>query len=168
MTEPASPSPASSSPAPGAGAPWRRLVLSWFGCGRAPVAPGTLGTLGALPVAWLIHAWAGPWGLGVAAAGLFVVGWRLIDREVPGADSDPGWIVVDEVAGVWLALATVPLSLPWYAAAFALFRLFDIWKPWPIGKLDREVGGGLGVMLDDVLAGLYAAGIALIARAALP
>ena len=80
---------------------------------------------------------------------------------------DPSWIVVDEVVGMWIAAAAAPLSLLWFGIAFLLFRFFDILKPWPVGWADRKVGGGMGVMLDDVFAGLYAAVIILVARFAL-
>lgn len=146
---------------------WRRMILSWFGCGYAPKAPGTIGSLGALPLGLLL-ALIGGWPLLlISAALLFAVGWRAADAELPGDDSDPGWIVVDEVVGMWITLAAIPLGVFWIAAAFGLFRLFDIVKPWPVSVADRNVGGGLGVMLDDVLAGVYAAGILLIARALL-
>jgi len=70
--------------------------------------------------------------------------------------TDPGAIVIDEVAAQWLVLLPVPLDPLSYAVAFLLFRLFDIWKPWPVGWLDRRVHGGLGIMLDDLLAAVYA------------
>jgi phosphatidylglycerophosphatase A len=101
--------------------------------------------------------------LGMAAV-LFVLGWKCADAELPGDDSDPGWIVADEVVGMWIALALAPVSLLGFAFAFVAFRFFDIAKPWPVSWADRNVGGGLGVMLDDVFAGLYAAGTVLIAR----
>ncbi|HIJ35022.1 MAG TPA: phosphatidylglycerophosphatase A, partial [Gammaproteobacteria bacterium] len=76
-----------------------------------------------------------------------------------GADlgvHDHGGIVWDEFVGLWITLIAVPAGWEWIVAGFLLFRLFDIWKPWPIGWADRQVSGGLGVMLDDVIAGLYA------------
>ena len=145
----------------------RKVLLTWFACGRVPFAPGTIGSLGALPFGWIFLAIGGPLLLLGAAAALFVAGWLCADAELPGDDSDPGWIVVDEVVGMWIALAAAPVSILWHGAAFVLFRLFDILKPWPVSWADRNVGGGLGVMLDDVLAGLYAALIIIIARAVL-
>jgi phosphatidylglycerophosphatase A len=144
-----------------------RLLLSWFGCGFAPKAPGTVGTLGALPFAWVVHASFGPVGLLGFALVITIVGWAVAHRYLGGDDRDPSWIVIDEVAGVGLALAAAPLSLGWFAVGFGLFRLFDIVKPWPVSWADQKVGGAAGVMLDDILAGLYAAVIILIARAAL-
>jgi len=145
----------------------RRMLLTWFGCGRSPFAPGTAGSLGALPLGWLISNFAGPLWLLVAATVLCAVGWWCANAELPGEDSDPGWIVADEVVGMWIAMAAAPLTLVWVASAFVLFRFFDITKPWPVSWADRSIGGGLGVMLDDVIAGLYAAGILFIARLAL-
>ena len=72
------------------------------------------------------------------------------------ATEDPGAIVIDEVAGQWLVLVAAPLDPLAYALAFLLFRIFDIWKPWPVRWADRHVKGGLGIMLDDILAAIYA------------
>ncbi len=142
----------------------RRMVLTWFSCGLSPKAPGTVGSLGALPLGILLDL-IGGWPLLLAAAALlFYVGWKFADLELPGKDSDPGWIVADEVVGQWIALAAAPLTFVGILGAFALFRLFDITKPWPVSTADRNVGGGLGVMLDDVLAGVYAAIIIFFAR----
>jgi len=144
-----------------------QIVLSWFGCGLAPRAPGTVGSLGAIPFAALI-AWVwGPLALIPAAVIVFILGWWVAARYLRGATAikDPQWIVIDEVAGQWIALAAVPLDFIWYALGFGLFRFFDILKPWPVRWADRRVPGALGIMLDDVLAGLYAAGVALVLRA---
>jgi phosphatidylglycerophosphatase A len=136
------------------------MLATWFGVGYAPVAPGTWGSLAALPFAWGIAALAGAWALAPAAALLFLAGWAASNRVVAaGQDSDPQIIVVDEVVGQWLTLAVVPPSLGAYAGGFLLFRAADILKPWPASWADRKVGGGLGVMLDDVLAALYAAAL---------
>lgn len=135
---------------------WDVLLASGFGSGLAPAAPGTVGTLAALlPWFWL-REWAAPAYLLVCAM-VFVLGtWvsQRLTRE-PGAE-DPGWIVIDEWVGLWLALFLLPAGWPWLLAGFLLFRLFDIAKPWPVGWADRHVHGGLGVMLDDALAGLMA------------
>jgi phosphatidylglycerophosphatase A len=145
------------------------LISTFLGVGLVPFAPGTWGSLAALPVAWLIHANLGP--LALAAAALLVVGlgsWSAGATMRRTRSDDPGAIVIDEVAGQWLVLAAVPLDLLWYAAGFALFRLFDITKPWPVSWADRQVKGGLGVMLDDVIAAGYAAGVLLAVRALIP
>ena len=138
------------------------MILTWFGCGRSPFAPGTVGSLGALPFGWTLQYFSGTLWLIAAATAIFLCGWACANLELAGHDSDPGWIVVDEVVGQWIALAVIPVTLPWYAAAFGLFRIFDIFKPWPVSWADCNVGGGLGVMLDDVLAGVYAAGVLVI------
>jgi len=138
------------------------IVASFFGAGLLPAVPGSWGSLAALPLAWAIAALSGTIGLAVATAGLFGLGWwaaAIVTAE--GGLEDPGWIVVDEAVGQWLVLLAAPRSLFAWAAAFVLFRLFDIVKPWPIGWADRHVRGGLGIMLDDLLAAVYAAAILL-------
>ncbi len=89
----------------------------------------------------------------------FFADWALTTAHLknPSNDEDPQWIVIDEVAGQWITLAVAALHPLWYALSFALFRLFDIVKPWPLSWRDRQVSGALGIMLDDVLAALYAA-----------
>ena len=96
---------------------------------------------------------------------LFAIGCIAADRATSGgSDPDPGWVVVDEVVGQWLTLMVMPLSLIGYAIGFALFRLFDIWKPWPIRAIERHFGGGFGIMIDDVFAALYAVIVIVIGR----
>jgi phosphatidylglycerophosphatase A len=134
-----------------------RLIASWFGSGSLPGAPGTWGSLAALPFAWLIVAYTGKWELLAAASLLFFIGWIAAHFAIRGdSDQDPGWIVIDEVVGQWIALFALPLNIFAYAIGFALFRLFDIWKPWPIRMVERRCGGGFGIMIDDVLAAVYA------------
>lgn len=133
------------------------LLATWFGAGMLPWAPGTWGSLAALPFAWLILVYLGwPW-LVVAAAAVFVVGLWAAERYVRASGhGDPGAVVIDEVAGQFIALtaaATTPID---FAVGFALFRVFDIFKPWPANWAERRFSGGLGVMADDVFAGLYA------------
>ena len=145
------------------------MFLSWFGLGLLGRAPGTLGSLGSIPLAAALVLTGGPLILLTGAAVVFCVGWRLSVlhmRDVPDLE-DPQWIVIDEVAAQWAVLAALPFSLPWYAAGFVAFRFFDIVKPWPVSWADRKVKGGLGVMLDDVLAAVYAVAILLAGRAAL-
>jgi phosphatidylglycerophosphatase A len=149
---------------------WDRLICSFFGAGRLPKAPGTWGSLAALPLVWLL-AWAGgPWLLGGAMVVLFAVGWWASARVVAeDGEEDPSWVVIDEVVGQGLTLLLTPPGLVGYAAGFALFRLFDIKKPWPVSWADEKVKGGLGIMLDDVVAAVYAAALlALLQRAGLP
>ena len=80
-------------------------------------------------------------------------------HATPEAKKDPGWVVIDEVSGQWLTLAVVPPDFILYAVGFFLFRIFDIFKPWPIRTLEQKVPGALGVMIDDVAAAVYAAAL---------
>jgi phosphatidylglycerophosphatase A len=132
-------------------------VATWFGIGFLPITPGSWGSLAALPFAWAITSLSGVTGLGVAAAIVFMVGWWAAATVAKAsAIEDPGSIVIDEVAAQWLVLlAAPPAPLP-YALAFLLFRIFDIWKPWPARWIDRHLKSGLGIMLDDVVAAVYA------------
>ena len=134
------------------------LIATFFGSGLLPKAPGTWGSLAALPVGAALLWAGGPILLGAGALLIAILGiWasaehaRLIGRD------DPGEIVIDEVAGQWLALLPASLAWPDVAAAFLLFRLADIFKPWPASWADRSLHGGLGIMADDLIAGVYAA-----------
>ena len=133
------------------------LIATGFGLGFLPFAPGTWGTLLGVLIWWLALPEATPLVQVLAAATLAAAGGWLLHFLCArrGLHDDPA-IVLDEIAGVWIALLFVPPEPLPIAAAFALFRLFDIWKPWPVSWADREVGGGLGVLLDDLLAGLLA------------
>jgi phosphatidylglycerophosphatase A len=141
-------------------APWHPAVLlaTWFGAGLLPVTPGSWGALAALPVGWVIETFWGAPGLAIAAAIVFIAGWwaAAIVAKASGIE-DPGAIVIDEVAAQWLVLLAAPRDPPAWALAFLLFRIFDIWKPWPVRWADRHIHGGLGIMLDDLLAAGYAA-----------
>lgn len=132
------------------------LVATWFGVGRLPVMPGTWGSLAALPIAAGVVWVGGPWLLSAAIVAVVLAGVWAGGRHAKALGArDPGVVVVDEVAGQWLAL--LPLGLDWryYVAAFVAFRLFDIVKPWPCRRLER-LPGGLGIMADDIAAGVYA------------
>lgn len=133
------------------------LLATWFGAGLLPVMPGTWGSLAALPFAWAIHSLWGAAGLACAIGITFAIGWRVA-AEVANASAtrDPGAVVIDEVAAQWLVLLALPRDPLAYALAFVVFRIFDIWKPWPVRWADRHVHGGLGIMLDDVFAAGYA------------
>ncbi len=134
------------------------LIATWFGTGLLPKMPGTWASLAALPCAWLIYEALGPLGLAAASALAFFLGWwACAALAQKGADGDPGFIVIDEVAGQWLALTVVAPDPLFYGTGFVLFRFFDIMKPWPIDWAERAIEGPLGVMVDDILAGLYAA-----------
>ncbi len=146
-----------------------RLIAAGGGAGFFPVAPGTAGSvvgvalgvglLAVSPWALLAGAVAAACGGVVATRAAAGLGWRGADKN------DPGWIVIDEIAGQMIALLALPRpSWLGVALAFALFRLFDIWKPGPVGWADRQ-GGAFGVMADDVIAGAIAFGILVLARA---
>jgi phosphatidylglycerophosphatase A len=132
------------------------VIATFFGSGYAPVAPGTVGTAAALPLAWLASLL--PLGgqlallVAVTATGIWAAG--IAGRTLGVVDARP--IVIDEVAGTLVTLIGLPFTLPNAIAAFLLFRLFDILKPWPASYFDRKVKTGAGVVLDDVMAGLYA------------
>jgi len=171
------------------------LVSTWFGAGLLPGAPGTWGSLAALPLGWLAAFYGGaPAVIGLAVAVFFAGLWACRAFLARSHTKDPGIVVVDEVAGQILALAAVPPDLTtqsngvttdetgqilalaaappepvFILAAFALFRFFDIVKPWPISWADRRVPGALGVMVDDILAGgataLVIAALVIVTRA---
>lgn len=149
---------------PGATASLRTagIIATWFGAGLLPKAPGTWGSLAALPFAWVIVALGGTWALAVAAILATLVGtWAAEKYAAALGQDDPGRIVIDEVAGQWLALLPITVVSPaagglWWAAAFLAFRLFDITKPWPARRFEK-LHGGLGIMADDIVAGVYAA-----------
>lgn len=132
-------------------------IACGFGSGLAPRAPGTLGSLVALipwwfalrglPLAWYVIVLIAAFAIGVWACG--------VSGKCIGVD-DHRALVWDEFVGQWIALCAAPFGWAWLIAGFVLFRLFDIWKPWPIRVADARVHGGFGVMLDDVLAGVYA------------
>ena len=145
------------------------LIATFFYVGRLPWAPGTFGSLAALPLAYLLHRFVGFPGFAVATLAVFVIGWWATYAETNGReDHDPSEIVIDEVAGQWIALWPLSFGLwhagidpsvfpyPGWIAGFVLFRLFDIRKPWPVSWADQKETA-LGVMLDDVLAGVMAA-----------
>ncbi|MEM8767988.1 MAG: phosphatidylglycerophosphatase A [Pseudomonadota bacterium] len=130
------------------------LAVCGFGTGFSPVAPGTVGSLGAVVVWWfLLKDLAWFWQLGAIAAVTILGVWLIARVNARYGVGDAGAIVIDEVAGQWIALLLAPASLLAVVLAFALFRLFDVWKPWPVGWLDRNLRGAWGVMADDLAAG---------------
>lgn len=134
------------------------VLATWFGTGNLPAAPGTFGSLAALPFAWLLVNYGGATALAAAVVVVFVVGWwaSTVYVETTGI-GDPGPVVIDEVAGQWLTLLAAAPGVWWHwLAGFVLFRLFDIVKPWPVGWADKRIKGGFGVMFDDILAAIYA------------
>lgn len=138
------------------------LLAFGLGSGAMKPAPGTWGTLASLPFYVLLRLLP-PWAYWLTLMVAFVFGVYLCGRSSRALGvHDHGGIVWDEFVGMWLTLALQPSSLWVIALGFLLFRLFDIVKPWPIGWFDRRVPGGFGIMLDDVIAGIYAL-IALVA-----
>lgn len=127
-----------------------------FGSGLAPKAPGTFGTIVGLPLFHLISAYSLNVQLTIIA-GAFIVGIYLCDVAGKALGvSDHGSIVWDEIAAMMLVLTIAPSQWQWWLVAFCLFRLFDIWKPFPIRQCDAQLKGGFGVMFDDLLAAVYA------------
>lgn len=124
-----------------------------FGSGLSPVAPGTAGTLAAIPLYYLLIIWLPPVLVYAFLVAALIVGvWACDVTGRALGEVDYGGIVWDEIAAFWLVLAATPTRPLWVLLAFVLFRLFDIWKPWPISWVDNRCKNGVGVMLDDVLA----------------
>lgn len=155
-----------------------KLIATVCYTGYLRPAPGTWGSLAALPLAWLIYEAGGYWLLIVLGVVLFFAGVKATEHmAAETGDHDPSCVVVDEVVGQWVALLPVVIGAsnaqveitalwPGWVAAFILFRLFDIWKPGPIGWADRKETA-VGVMLDDVFAGIFAAiGVVVLAGVA--
>ncbi len=152
-----------------------RLLATVFGIGLLRPAPGTWGSAAAVPLGYLLHAVFGFPVFLLATVAVFFIGWWATASATDGqADHDPSEIVIDEVVGQWIALLPVSAGLwhagvdawvfPWpgWVTAFVMFRVFDIWKPGPVGWADRK-HSALGVMLDDVIAGLLAAVVVMLA-----
>lgn len=152
-----------------------KLVATVFGIGYLRPASGTWGSLAAIPVAWLLHVYVGFPGFALATIAVFALGWWATAEMTRGSDNhDPSEIVIDEVVGQWIALWPLSAGLwhagvdPWifpypgWVGAFLMFRLFDIWKPGPVGWADRR-NDPYGVMVDDVFAGALAALVVAIA-----
>ncbi len=132
------------------------LIATWFGAGLLPKAPGTWGSLAALPFAVLIVWLGGVWALSIATLLSFIVGVWASQRYADAIGrKDPGSVVIDEVAGQWLAIIPIAGNLWLYPVAFLTFRLFDITKPWPARNAEK-LPGGMGIMTDDIVAGVYA------------
>jgi phosphatidylglycerophosphatase A len=136
------------------------LLATWFGCGYSPFAPGTVGSAAALAIGILLHEYLGaPWWSFLALAAIWFAPalWAADATAAAVKRKDPSIVVIDEVIGQWTAMAGIhQFNWKTYLAAFALFRLFDIWKPMPVRQLER-LPGGLGINADDVMAGVYAA-----------
>ncbi|MEW6319802.1 MAG: phosphatidylglycerophosphatase A [Acidobacteriota bacterium] len=133
------------------------LLVATFGfVGFFPIAPGTAGSLAALALYMPLRWWGGDGLQAAAIAAVFAAGvWAATRAERVLGRSDPGPVVIDEVLGMLITLAFVPLSVAGAAAGFVLFRVMDVAKPFPAGRAER-LAGGWGIMLDDAIAGLYA------------
>lgn len=137
---------------------WRRLDYFFafgFGLGKIKVMPGTFGTLGAIPIYLLIHDLNPVWYITICLIlfgyGIYICG---IAEDNSGIKDNPS-IVWDEIVGFLFALFAVPFSVSWIALSFIIFRVFDIFKPWPIKVIEKKMSGGLAIMLDDLMAALY-------------
>lgn len=128
-----------------------------FGSGLLPIAPGTWGSALALVLFVLVPPIDPAWFAGAMVFTFLAGVWACGESARRIGLKDPSGVVFDEMVGMWLTLATVPRSAGWIAAAFFCFRIMDVWKPWPIREVDHRTPGGLGIMLDDVLAAAYAA-----------
>jgi phosphatidylglycerophosphatase A len=144
------------------------FLATWFGTGLLPKAPGTWGTLASMPFAWILHSIAGWQVLAGASFTVFCIGiWAANGYQKSFGGEDPGPVVIDEVAGMWLTLTPAVYFYPHepdvltYFLAFILFRLADIFKPWPTSWADKEIKGGLGIMFDDTIAAMFS-GLGLI------
>lgn len=135
---------------------WQHWLATGLGSGLAPVAPGTVGTLAAVPLVFALAQLPTLWSAGfimlLVLLGIYVS--EVVSRDL-GVD-DHGGIVIDEVAGFAITMWALPFDWAWLLAGFCLFRLLDIVKPWPVRLFDQHVSGGLGVMADDIVAGLLA------------
>lgn len=136
---------------------WGVWVSTWFGSGRLRPAPGTMGSLAAIPFGVGIQYAGGPVALALAALAITCIGVVAANRySKKSGVVDDQTIVVDEVAGMWIAGIPAETNPELWFFAFLLFRLFDIWKPWPCSYFDDKSASGVDVMMDDVVAGIYA------------
>ena len=151
-------------PRPAGARAWTAHVLAvWFGCGHVPIAPGTAGTLGAIPLYLVVrpHGWpaVAATAVLVTLVGIWAAG--VVERRL--GTKDPQIVCIDEVAGVFITWLAAPPTWAGLVVGVVLFRIFDKWKPWP-ARAPEHVGGGAGVMLDDVVAGLWGAALLGAAR----
>ncbi len=131
------------------------ILAFGFGTGLSPYAPGTVGSLVGVLFAWLTRDFGLAIQAGIAVAIIVAGIWICGESARRIGVHDHGGIVWDEIAGMYVTLLAAPVTIPAWILGFALFRFFDILKPWPIRDLDHRLGGGLGIMLDDLAAALY-------------
>ena len=131
------------------------IFLSFFWTGFFPFAPGTFGSLAALPISWFLMS-----KVGIFATASLIIILLLIciitANKLSDQNKDPSWIVMDEFCGQLLVLIFVEISIFYYILSFILFRVFDILKPWPINLVDKRMKNTFGIFLDDILAAIYA------------
>ena len=141
----------------GSGFPDKTAMVfsTWFGIGLLPLAPGTFGSLAAIPLILLTEGLALPGRILILALLTGTALWSADRCRKLLSDNDPSMVIIDEMAGFYLAMLLLPMSWLNLAAAFAAFRFFDILKPFPIKQVEA-IGGGIGIVFDDLLAGLYA------------
>ncbi|MFT5219468.1 MAG: phosphatidylglycerophosphatase A [Gammaproteobacteria bacterium] len=144
------------------------LLSLGFGVGLSRKAPGTLGTIVAIPLYLLIVQLSLPYYLGVIVVGFALGVWFCGYTSKALGVHDHSGIVWDEIIGFWITMIAIPVTWQWILAGFVLFRFFDIVKPWPVKVADKEMKGGFGIMFDDVLAGIYALGCLHLALYVLP
>lgn len=136
--------------------PWNELFVTWFYLGKLPKAPGTFGTLGAIPLVIglsFFDYWVFIFSV-VLLAVAGIIGCQIYESQNQTHDSSE--MVIDEVVGMCITMALIPITWQSMVIGFILFRILDIFKPFPIGLLDQRVAGGFGVMVDDIVAGLIA------------
>ena len=136
--------------------PWQFLA-SGFGAGLSPIAPGTMGTLVAVPL-WAIFASFLPlWGYLLLIIIASIIGITICQKASDELGvHDHGGIVWDEFVGLWITMLFAPVSWTSAILGFLLFRFFDVLKPWPIKAIDEKISGGFGIMFDDIIAGIFA------------
>tara|TARA_B110000438_G_C15457819_1_gene497518 strand:- start:116 stop:628 length:513 start_codon:yes stop_codon:yes gene_type:complete len=134
-----------------------RILATWFGVGLLPKAPGTWGSLVALPIGYGVISWANLELFCILIVLIFIIGiWSSSIASNEIGTTDPSEIVIDEVVGQSIVLITIPPNIILYFFGFILFRFFDIIKPWPVSWADKQIKGGFGIMIDDVLAAIFA------------
>ena len=133
-----------------------KLIYSWFYLGFSPFAPGTMGTIGAIPLIILLSRFGLYWYLVITIV-LMLLGCYLANiAAIDLKNSDPKQVVIDEVVGFLITMIALPINWQSILLGFICFRILDIFKPFPISYCDQKIKGGVGIMLDDVLAGIFA------------
>ncbi len=139
---------------------WSFIFATWFSLGKSSFMPGTVGSFAALPLCWLMIYIGGTVALLTMVLFIFVLGTVSTKEVLKHSKHDPSFVVIDEVVGQMLAFSLISSSMPnlgFFLCAFFVFRFFDITKIWPANYFDRQIKNSYGVMLDDVVAGIYSA-----------